>query len=93
MHIGLIIPWLLFEGGKTQRSLKQFDLDELFDHRPLLDVRLDVTSSNFPKFDRNPNTGEEPLAATEFRAVRQTVHHSRRHPSRVEITILNGEER
>ena len=56
-------------------------------------LRLDVTSSNFPKFDRNPNSGEDPLDAMEFRAVRQTVHHSRRRPSRVEITILTGEKR
>jgi uncharacterized protein len=56
-------------------------------------LRLDLTSSNFPKFDRNPNTGEDSFAATEFRAVRQTVYHSRRHPSRVTITILEGGQR
>lgn len=56
-------------------------------------LRLDVSSSNFPKFDRNPNTGEDPFDAVEFRAVRQTIHHSRRLPSRVEIPIILEEKR
>jgi len=56
-------------------------------------LRLQVTSSNFPKFDRNPNTGVDPRLATDLRVVRQTLHHSRRHPSRVELTILEGDGR
>jgi len=56
-------------------------------------LRLQVTSSNFPKFDRNPNTGVDPQLATDLRVVRQTLHHSRRHPSRVELTILEGDGR
>ncbi len=56
-------------------------------------LRLQVSSSNFPKFDRNPNDGEEAFDATELRPVRQTLHHSRRHRSRIEITIFKGVER
>jgi uncharacterized protein len=36
-------------------------------------LRLDISSSNFPRFDRNPNTGESPLVATHFRRAEQQV--------------------
>jgi uncharacterized protein len=51
-------------------------------------LRVDITGGNFPKYDRNPNTGEDPLTATTMRPVHITVHHGRAHPSRVEITTV-----
>lgn len=42
-------------------------------------MRVDVTSSNFPQFDRNPNTGEDLGASTRRRPARQTVSLSARH--------------
>jgi uncharacterized protein len=54
-------------------------------------LRLDVTGGNFPKYDRNPNTGEDPLGATTLRPVRITVHHGRGRPSRLEVTVLPAE--
>jgi putative CocE/NonD family hydrolase len=39
-------------------------------------LRLEVSSSNFPKYDRNPNTGEDPFVAAEFRKANQTVFHT-----------------
>jgi uncharacterized protein len=38
-------------------------------------IRLDISSSNFPRFDRNPNTGRRVADDTEWRIARQTVHH------------------
>lgn len=38
-------------------------------------IRVDVTSSNFPQFDRNPNTGEDPGVSDKVRVARQTVFH------------------
>ena len=52
-------------------------------------LRLDVASSNFPKFDRNPNSGEDPFEATVLKPVLQTIHHAAARPSRVEITVLD----
>ena len=40
-------------------------------------VRLEVSSSNFPRFDRNPNTGHELFADAETRPAIQTVMHDR----------------
>jgi hypothetical protein len=51
-------------------------------------LRLEVSSSNFPKYDRNPNTGENPIKATVFQSVRQTVFHSKKYPSQVVLPVL-----
>jgi putative CocE/NonD family hydrolase len=52
-------------------------------------VRLDVTSSNFPRWERNPNTGEDPGLATSWRIARQTVLHEVEHPSHLELPVLS----
>lgn len=53
-------------------------------------IRLEVSSSNFPRFDRNPNTGHELGMDTEMRTARQTVHHSSRWPSHVVLPVAGG---
>lgn len=37
-------------------------------------IRLEVSSSNFPRFDRNPSTGRAPAEADDLRPATQTVH-------------------
>ena len=39
-------------------------------------LRLEVSSSNFPKYDRNPNTGQDSFTAKELRPAQQTVFHA-----------------
>ena len=51
-------------------------------------LRLDITSSNFPLWDRNLNTGDDPATGTTWRVARQTIHHSGRHPSRITLPII-----
>lgn len=51
-------------------------------------IRLEVTSSNFPRYDRNPNTGHDFGIDTEFAAARQTVLHSAASPSHVLLPII-----
>jgi putative CocE/NonD family hydrolase len=46
-------------------------------------IRLDIASSNFPKFDVNPNTGAPEASGPEKRVARNTVHMGPAHPSRV----------
>ncbi|MGE5333096.1 MAG: CocE/NonD family hydrolase [Nitrososphaerota archaeon] len=53
-------------------------------------IRLDVTSSNFPRWERNPNTGEDPARATTGRTARQAVWHDARHASCVTLPVLEG---
>jgi putative CocE/NonD family hydrolase len=51
-------------------------------------IRLEVSSSNFPRFDRNPNTGNR--IATEVNAIsaKQTVSHDPKYPSRLILPII-----
>ena len=53
-------------------------------------IRIDVSSSNFPRFDVNPNTGE-PLARERRRvAADNTVHHDHEHPSSIALPVVGG---
>ena len=51
-------------------------------------IRLEVASSNFPRFDRNPQTGEAPGRATELASALQQVHHSAEYPSRLILPVI-----
>jgi uncharacterized protein len=51
-------------------------------------VRLEVSSSNFPRYDRNPNTGKDFGVDRELRAARQTVFHTGAHRSRLVLPVI-----
>jgi uncharacterized protein len=51
-------------------------------------IRLEVSSSNFPRFDRNPNTGEQPGRSSAMVSALQSVFHSSEHPSRLILPII-----
>jgi uncharacterized protein len=53
-------------------------------------IRMEISSSNFPRFDRNPNTGEPVADATELRKATQTVYHDARRPSYVLLPVLQN---
>ncbi len=50
-------------------------------------VRLEVTSSCFPKFDRNPNTGEWESLSGETQVAEQQVFHDAGHPSHLLLPV------
>ncbi|MBM3944677.1 MAG: CocE/NonD family hydrolase, partial [SAR202 cluster bacterium] len=53
-------------------------------------IRLEISSSNFPRFDRNPNTGN-PIGTDKleaFKAASQTILHDSSHPSHVTLPIV-----
>jgi len=51
-------------------------------------IRVEVTSSNFPKFVRNLNTGGNNYDESEGVIAHNTVHHSAEHPSYVVLPIV-----
>jgi putative CocE/NonD family hydrolase len=53
-------------------------------------IRLEISSSNFPRFDRNPNTGRVVGEETELRKATQTVYHDRTRASYVLLPIVPG---
>ena len=53
-------------------------------------VRLEISSSNFPRFDRNPNTGRPIADETTLRKASQIIYHDRQHPSRLILPVLSN---
>jgi putative CocE/NonD family hydrolase len=51
-------------------------------------IRLEISSSNFPRFDRNTNTGNLIAADSELKPALQTVLHSGQHASYVTLPIV-----
>ena len=51
-------------------------------------IRIDITSSNFPQFDRNLNTGEDLGAGTTIRVANQTIHHGGNHNSYLVLPVV-----
>ena len=52
-------------------------------------LRIEVSSSNFPRYDRNLNTGGVNYDESEWRVARNAVHHSAEHPSRIVLPVLD----
>ena len=53
-------------------------------------LRLEVSSSNFPRFSRNTNTGNIPEKDVTFAVARQTVYHERGRASHVALRVRGG---
>jgi putative CocE/NonD family hydrolase len=53
-------------------------------------LRLEISSSNFPRFDRNPNTGGSIADETKLVTAQQTVYHDKLHPSQVVLPVLGS---
>ncbi len=51
-------------------------------------IRLDISSSNFPRFDVNPNTGEPLNQNRRWRIADNSVYHDAQHPSRIILPII-----
>jgi putative CocE/NonD family hydrolase len=51
-------------------------------------IRLEVSSSNFPRFDRNLNTGSSAAYESRYVSARNTVHHGPSRPSRLVLPVL-----
>jgi putative CocE/NonD family hydrolase len=51
-------------------------------------LRLEVSSSNFPRFDRNLNTGEEQARATRMIKATNVVFHDKAHPSALIVPVV-----
>ncbi|MFN7995616.1 MAG: CocE/NonD family hydrolase [Bryobacteraceae bacterium] len=51
-------------------------------------IRLYVSSSNFPRFDRNLNTGEGILSSTRMAKASQRIYHDSAHPSALVLPVI-----
>ncbi len=51
-------------------------------------IRVYVSSSNFPRFNRNLNTGEKTFGGTRMVKARQTIYHDAEHPSALVLPVI-----
>jgi putative CocE/NonD family hydrolase len=52
-------------------------------------MRVEISSSNFPRFDRNPNTGDLAHEAKQTATALQTILHDSSHPSHILLPIIS----
>ena len=79
-------PSLIEPGRAYEYTIQVNPTSNLFrrGHR----IRLDVSSSDFPNFDRNHNTGGDDYFESTLVTARQTVYHDRERPSRVVLPVI-----
>jgi hypothetical protein len=79
-------PELLKPGEIYEYTIELLPTSNVFKrgHR----IRVHVTSSNFPLWDRNPNTGHEQGMDVEMQSAEQTIYHSRAYPSHIVLPII-----
>ena len=79
-------PSLLEPGQATRFEIDLWVTSNLFQrgHR----IRVEVSSSNFPRFDRNPNSGKPFGTDTELLSARQTILHDREHASHLLLPVI-----
>jgi putative CocE/NonD family hydrolase len=80
-------PVLMEKGKIYEFTIDLWQVSNLFQagHR----IRLDISSSNFPAFDVNPNTGEKIGYHTGTVVARNTIYHDAAHPSHVVLPVVS----
>jgi putative CocE/NonD family hydrolase len=82
-------PPVWMEPGKVYKVLFQpLTTSNYFDagHR----IRVEISSSNFPRFDRNLNTGGNNYDEVKGVVAHNSVHHSKQYPSQVTVSVVNA---
>ena len=79
-------PTLITPGEVYEFKVDMWETSNLFKagHR----IRLEISSSNFPRFDRNMNTGARPGFDTEMKVADQTIYHDAQRPSRLTLPVI-----
>ena len=84
-------PLVWLEPGKVYKvALQPLNTSNYFDvgHQ----LRIEISSSNFPRFDRNLNTGGNNYDEEKGVIAHNSVHHSKQYPSQVTVTVVNHED-
>jgi putative CocE/NonD family hydrolase len=79
-------PKPLTPGQPVELTIEMYPTSLVFrrGHR----IRLDISSSNFPRFDVNPNTGEPLGEERGHRVALNTIYHDPAHPSRILLPVI-----
>jgi putative CocE/NonD family hydrolase len=79
-------PELLNPGKVYKLTIDMWSTSNVFKKGHML--RLEVSSSNFPRFDRNLNTGEDNARGKRFVSATNTVLHDAEHPSALTLPVV-----
>jgi uncharacterized protein len=79
-------PTLMNPGQVYKISLDLWASSNVFKKGHVL--RLEVSSSNFPRFDRNLNTGAEQATSRDFISATNTILHDAEHPSAILLPMI-----
>ena len=79
-------PKLLMPGETYKYKLELLPTARVFrkGHR----IRLHLSSSRFPLWDRNTNTGNDPATDTQTKVAHQTIYHDTMHPSHIVLPMI-----
>jgi uncharacterized protein len=80
-------PELLNPGQVYKLTIDMWSTSNVFKKSHML--RLEVSSSNFPRFDRNLNTGEDNARGKRFVSATNTVLHDAEHPSALTLPVIS----
>lgn len=85
---GTKVRKLMTPGSVYSLTIRPFDTANVFKkgHR----IRVDVSSSNFPRFDVNPNTGEPLGRNRRMVKAEQSIYHSGQRASSVVLWVMPG---
>ena len=79
-------PELMEPGTVYRFDIDMWETSNVF--KPGHRVRVEVSSSNFPRFDRNLNTGRHPFDDAELRIAKQTVYHDAERASHITLPLV-----
>ena len=82
----MVIPELLKDGEIVDFTIRLGPVSQVF--RPGHCIRIDISSSNFPTYDRNMNTGNPVGVDAKGIEARQTVYHQAGYASYIDLPVI-----
>ena len=81
-------PKLLTPGQTYEYTLELLPTARVFQrgHK----IRVHLSSSRFPLWDRNLNTGNDPDTDTQIKVARQTIYHDSTRPTHIVLPLVSG---
>ncbi len=79
-------PEMMTPGEAYELEIDMWDTSNLFKagHR----IRIEISSSNFPRYNRNLNSGNPIATDTDITIANQTIYHDSEHPSHVALPVI-----
>ena len=79
-------PELMTPGEVYEFSIDMWDTSNLFKegHK----IRVEISSSNFPRYNRNLNSGNEIATDTQIVVANQTIYHDSEKPSHITLPVI-----